>query len=196
VAQDAASGTPFWTNSFTWTTASKDKPATSADARDLNRTYSWDNLGRLTSVSFPDSTALSYSYDKVDGVPFPNSNGGIKLMDLTATKDRLNRWTYFEYNTRRQLTAVTNRLSKVTRYSWCDCGSLESVRDPLINYTYFYYDLQSRLTNIVYPGVPTTQLNVRWDELGQPTNVYDTIGSVNYAFNHQGLVRSASTSFG
>src|SRR5439155_13303280 len=55
----------------------------------LVRTFTWDNLSRLTSVGFPDGTIRSYVYDK---------------LDLVAVGDRLGHWSSNFFDSVRQLT--------------------------------------------------------------------------------------------
>src|SRR5262249_239121 len=74
----------FRTNSFTWANGLL---ASHTDPRGLTINYSYDALNRLTNASFPDSTTITFAYDK---------------LDLIRVVDRLgftNRW---DYNTLRQ----------------------------------------------------------------------------------------------
>ena len=101
------------TNSYTY---SNGLLVTHTDERGLTRTFLWDALNRLISVSYPDGTYESNRYDK---------------LDLFGRKDRLGNWTYFAYDSVRRKTAETNALTNVTLYSYCTCGSLDSITDPL-----------------------------------------------------------------
>src|SRR5439155_8109243 len=113
------------TNNFIWTNG---LVYTHTDERGLTTTNTWDALQRLTGAT--------------------DSRGSISnrytFLDLTATKDRLGNWTYFAYNSIRLLTAVTNALTKVTQISYCDCGQLQSITDPLGNQTTLTFDLNGR----------------------------------------------------
>src|SRR5262249_50864572 len=77
----------------------------------LVTTNYWDNLQRLTGVAYPVGS-ISNVYTN---------------LDLIGTKDRLNKWTYFAYNSIRQKIAETNANGNVTRYGYCDCGALTSM---------------------------------------------------------------------
>jgi RHS repeat-associated protein len=101
--------------------------------------YTYDNLNRLMSTTYPDATTESNIYDK---------------LDLAATKDRLDQWTFYEYNSVRQLMAVTNVDGEVTTYGYCSCGSPDEITNwngstPLI--TSLDYDIIGRMTSATFP---------------------------------------------
>ena len=85
---------------------------TVSDERRVTLTKFWDNLQRLTGVSYPDGTTISNIYT---------------FLDRTAIKDRLNYWTYFGYDTVRNKIAETNANNVVSRYGYCECGALMDV---------------------------------------------------------------------
>ncbi len=174
---NAIGGTPLATNRFTWANG---KISTSTDARNLTVTRFWDALGRLTGLGYPDGSTVSNRYVK---------------LDRTQTKDRLGGWTLFGYDNLHRLTAVTNALGNVTRYDWCTCGALDSVTDPLGNATTYDYDLAGRLRAVHYPGTNRV-LHVDWNQVDEPTELWDNLGSLTLTFNHQGLWTGASNSFG
>ena len=95
--------------------------------------FTWDDLLRPTSASFPDGTYTSNRYDR---------------LDLVATRDRLGNWTYAGYDALQHLTAITNANNAVTRLDWCGCGALNSIVDALTNTTLLYYDNQGRQTKL------------------------------------------------
>lgn len=165
------------TNSFTYTNG---LIYTHTDARGLTVTNTWDALERLTSVIYPDGTTLSNVYDK---------------LDVGATKDRLGNWTYFGHNAVRQRTAVTNALGAVTRFTWCSCGSPETVMDPEGGVVTMTYDLNSRLVRtLLLDGSYTTNI---YNRFGQLINVRDSAGlSVTNWYDNQGLLTASSNRYG
>jgi RHS repeat-associated protein len=189
---DSINGTCLATNTFTWATG---KVTTATDARNLTVTHFWDDLGRLTGLGYPDGSAVSNLYFKLDNQPFTNSTGGTNLLDRTRTQDRMGNWTSFTYDAMRQLTAVTNALTNTTAYGWCSCGTLESVTDPLGTATTYDYDLAGRLTTVHRQGTNLV-LRVAWNELDVSTNLSDNLGSLTLTFNHQGLWTGATNGFG
>ena len=100
-------------------------------------TTDYDDIDRKTVVTYPDGTYESFQYTD-------NLTGAMTL-DLTASQDRLGRWTYRHYNGNRQMDSITDPLGHTTYYNWCTCGSLTSLTDPNGNYTMFNRDLQGRV---------------------------------------------------
>lgn len=187
----ADSAVYFSTNTFTYNNG---KIFTQKDSRDLVITNSWDNLQRLTGVAFPDGTTLSNRYDLVNGGSFANSTGGSSIMDLTATKDRLGKWTYLTWNALRQVTAVTNAIKNVTGFDYCECGLLSSVTDTLNKTTTFNYDDRALLTSIDYPdGHSVTN---SYNLLGWQESSGDSLGTVTNTFNLQGLITASDNALG
>ncbi|MFZ3374372.1 MAG: hypothetical protein WA183_02345, partial [Chthoniobacterales bacterium] len=108
----------------------------------------YDNLDRPTQITYPDATTQEFGYT--------DAQRGMTL-DLTASKDRLDRWTYRHYNADRQMDSITDPLNRITQYGWCTCGSLTSITDPNLNVTTFNRDLQSRVSSKVFgDGTPSS----------------------------------------
>jgi len=184
----ASSGAPLATNSFQW---QQGRVRLTVDARGLKVTHYWDALGRLTGRAYPDGTTISNWYAKPDGVPFTEGTGGLALLDRTRFKDRLGNLTTVSCDALRRPIAVTNALGHTTRYTWCDCGTVETITDPLGHTTSFEHDLDGRPVAIHLGNGP--QLRIAYDCLGRPTNVADTISSLRIAYNHQGLRTTLAT---
>jgi YD repeat-containing protein len=164
------------TNSFTYT---NNLVATRTDERGVTTTYTYDNLQRLTSVSDPRG-AVTYTYDK---------------LDLVRVVDRLNFTNTFVYDNVRNKIAETNALGRATIYNYCNCGSLDSIRDAAGNYTHFYYNIAGWLTNTTYAD--GYSVSREYDRLGRLTAIYDGTGhgTTNW-YNNQGLLYAVSNSFG
>jgi len=173
------------TNSYTWYASGNMQVHT--DERGLSRTFYWDPLNRLTGMSFPDGTSTTNIY----------SRGSEKILDVTATKDRLNFWSYFGYDGLRRRTAATNANNVVTRFGYCDCGSVSSVTNawgtPASMATTYQYDLQGRLTHIFYPDLTVTNW---FDSIGRVIARGDHNGFRWFGYNHQGLLTSITNAFG
>lgn len=184
----AASGAPLATNACLW---SQGRVRETVDARGLKTTCFWDALGRLTGRAYPDGTTISNWYVKLDGVPFTNGTGGLTLLDRTRFKDRLGYLTDFACDALRQPIAITNALGHTTRFTWCNCGTVESLTDPMGHTTSLEHDLDGRPVAVHLPGGST--LRIALDSLGRPTNVTDTVHSLALAYNHQGLHTTLAT---
>lgn len=165
---------------FTINNYSAGLPSNITDDRGLTVANTWDGLNRLTGTVFPDNTSISNIYYR---------------LDLVATKDRLTNWTYFAYDGLQHLITVTNANNVVTTYSWCGCGSLESIIDCYTNSTSFNYDNQGNLTYVSYPD--TSSLTYQFDSLARMTNAFD--GANRYmqlAYNVQGLPTNIASANG
>ncbi len=153
------------------------------DGRGLPSTNYWDNLQRLTGRLYPDNTTISNLYT---------------MLDVTATKDRLGFWTYFGYNAVRQKIAETNPNNVVTRYGYCDCGSLLYVTNAfgtaLQEITSFAYDYQGNRTQTYFPD--GTSITNKYDSLKRLTNRLDALSSTTYWYNNQGLLTAVSNAVG
>jgi RHS repeat-associated protein len=182
------------TNSYTFANG---LVSTHTDERGLTTTNTWDALGRLTSVAYPDGSTVSNICFLVGGQAYPGGSGGTNILDFTGAKDRLGNWTYYTYDSLRRLTAVTNALNYVTRYNYCTCGTLlDSVTDAQNHTTSFTYDLNGHRLLTTFPDSIGWTAN-HYDAVGRLTNVTDSAGSsvLNW-YNNQGLLITVSNSFG
>src|SRR5262249_392526 len=176
-AIDRSSSTSLRTNSYPWTNGFL---YYQTDDRLLSVTNVWDALGRRTQQIYPDGTGITNVYDK---------------LDLVARYDRMGFTNGYAYNGFRQLLRVTNANFNVTTNQYCDCGSLESVSDPLNNTTSFTYDNAGRRTRVTYPG--GSYVDSQYDLFGQPIVVTDSAGvALTNCYTASGLAASASNSFG
>jgi RHS repeat-associated protein len=96
----------------------------------------YDNLDRITKLTFPDGTFTQTNYNR---------------LDTEWTRDREGRWTRMWYNDLRQMVAVKDPNGRVSGLSWCRCGALASLLDPMGRLTVWNYDLQGRLTSKAFP---------------------------------------------
>src|SRR5581483_5826774 len=148
-------------------------------------TFGYDNLNRLTRVTYPDQSFTQYDYTN---------------LDLTQLTDRRGRVTHYRYNPLRQLVEVLDPLGRRTVYDWCGCGALEAIIAPaagtndfLTSTTFFVYDVQGRLTTKIFPDKTTlaytyenttSRLHSVTDALNQTTtygyNSDDSLATVSY----------------
>jgi len=165
---------------FTFNNYSAGSPSSITDDRGLTVVNTWDGLNRLTSTTFPDTTTISNVYGR---------------LDVVASKDRLNHWTYFSYDGLQHLTTVTNANHAVTTYDWCGCGSLTSVLDALTNLTILNYDNQGNLASLVFPD--NSSLTYQYDLAGRLTNALDGAGhAFALGYNNQDQVTTINSSYG
>jgi RHS repeat-associated protein len=180
--------------SFTWLNG---MVRAHTDARGLTVTNFWDGLNRLTGRRYPDGTATTNLYSRATA--YPNGTGGLGILDVTAAKDRLGRWTSFDYDPLRRITAKTNANGVVTRYGYCDCGSSASYitnawGTPAQQVTIFTFDNQGNRTTESYAdGYSVTNW---FNALGQTIVSGDGTGYRWLFYNNQGLRTTVSNVFG
>jgi RHS repeat-associated protein len=122
------------TNGFTYDATNRVRTVTDSDGYSV--TYDYDVLDRVTRITFPDNTFQQIIYDKLDPV---------------LIKDRRGHWSRKTYDALRRLTAVEDTLGRITQYSWCNCGSLGSITDPLGRTTTLLRDIEGRVTDRILP---------------------------------------------
>ena len=183
------------TRSYTW--YSNGNLQTLTDERALVTTYFWDYLNRLTGTSRADGATTNLYY-RLSGVPYPNGNGGINLLDMTATKDRLGHWTYYDYDSLRRRSAETNAIGTVTRYGYCYCGAMGYITNafgaPIQQATTMLYDYQGN-RSFVY-NADGYNLTNWYDSLGQLAATGDGWGYRWFYYNNLGLLTTISNAFG
>jgi RHS repeat-associated protein len=174
------------TNSFTWYSSGNLESHTSE--RGLSVTNYWDALNRLTGTKYPDGTTTTNLY----------TIGSTKVLDLTATKDRLGWWTYFGYDGLRRMTAETNANGVVTRYGYCDCGDGVTATTNAWNtatefVTQFSYDYQGNRTYVVYPDATITNW---YDPLGRLTKTADAWGYRLFHYDNLTRLTNVANAYG
>ena len=97
--------------------------------------YDYDNLERVTKLTFPDGIFEQTIYNRLD----PEQH-----------RDRLGRWTYTTYDALRRPVSTYDALGRTTSYDWCACGALNSITDGDGHKTSFTRDLHYRLTGKTY----------------------------------------------
>lgn len=108
---------------------------TAIDQDGYTVTVDYDNLDRLTKVTYPDGTYQQITYDR---------------LRPGTIRDRLGRMTILSYTPLAQLASVQDPLGRLTRFQWCRCGELDSMLDPLGRMTSWQRDIQGRVTSKTY----------------------------------------------
>jgi YD repeat-containing protein len=101
----------------------------------------------------------------------------------------------YDYNDFGQALHAVDALTRTNTYSYCTCGVLESVADPLNHSTGFTYDLAGRRIHTTYADYFTETFN--YDLMGRLTNRLDSAGtSITNWYYNQGLIVTVSNAFG
>jgi RHS repeat-associated protein len=103
--------------------------------------YDYDDLDRVTKVTFPDGTFQQTIYNR---------------LDPEQQRDRLGRWTYTMYDALRHPVLMSDALGRTTQYDWCTCGALNAITDGNGHNTSFTRDVQYRPTLKTYDDTSTT----------------------------------------
>lgn len=102
---------------------------TTTDTQGYTLTNDYDAMDRKVRVTYPDGTFDQFVYSN---------------LDLTATCDRLGRWTANIYNADRQLVRTIDPLERTNTYEYCKCGAMTALTDPMGRTTTWSYDVESR----------------------------------------------------
>ena len=179
---------PGSTTSFTYDGYGRVRTVT--DSLGYTITASYDAADRPTNIFYPDGTYQQVVYNYLDPV---------------LTRDRDGHWTAMAYDPLRRLTDTYDNLGRHTQFSWCNCGSLTGIIDPLGRVTSWIRDLQGRVTTKVFPDLTqinytyetnTSRLKMVTDAINQST-VYsyfedNDLAQVNY---NNAVVATPSVSF-
>ena len=142
--------------SFTYDGANRVHTVTNSPD-DYTVTTDYDDFDRPRHINYPDLTNKEFQYTN---------------LDLTASKDRRDHWTYRHYNSNRQMDSITDPLGRTTIYNWCACGSLVSITDPSGNVTTFNRDVQGRVYQKVFAD--NSAINYLYEGQSSPNGVGTT----------------------
>ncbi len=162
------------TNTYTF---SSGLPSTWTDPNGLTRTFTWDNLERLTNVAYPDGTTLVNTYTN---------------LNIASQKDRLNHSWTAHYDSMGRRTSFTDRNGNTTSFSYCGCGSLESITDPQMNTLVYGRDYANRITSATYDS--TFIRNFTRDSLGRIVHeTNNSLQSFSYSYDNLDRVSQVTT---
>ena len=163
----------------------------STDARGLLLTYLYDNLNRVTRITWPDQSTQEFDYTRV-------INGQtILFLDVQRSKDRMGQWTTFTYDGARRVTQVVDPANRTRSYAYCSCGQLESSTAGSgggAETTTYQYRSDGRLTSVTAPGGRT--VTSTYNLLGQRLSENDGVVTTTFAYNLQGLLIQANSPAG
>ena len=173
---DGEGGSPFRTNSYTWTNG---LVLAHTDPRGVATTNTCDALGRLIQVS--DALgAVTNTYDK---------------LDLIKTVDRMGFTRTNLYNAFRQLVRSVDARDHTIFYGYCNCGLLDSMTDRAGNTTIYTYDNAGKRLKTTFPG--GSWLSNCFDLAGQLLRVTDSADVyVTNSYDSSGLLLNATTAGG
>ncbi len=135
---------------------------TRTDEDNLTMQYFYDDLNRLTQISYPDSTTATFGYDvRSNLTSATNPNIGYTFTydlnnRLSNVLDSNNRSIDYQYNGLNQRTQVITPDGRTITYGYDTGNRLSQITSPLGLFN-IVYDLAGRRTTLSYPnGVTTT----------------------------------------
>ena len=129
--------------------------------------FTYDGYGRMRTVTDPLGYTVTTSYDAADRPTNITYMDGTyqqtvyNYLDPVLQRDRDGHWTAMAYDPLRHLTDTYDNLGRHTQFSWCGCGSLNGITDPLGRATSWIRDLQGRVQTKIYPDL--TQINYTYE---------------------------------
>lgn len=148
-------------------------PYTINDAVSMITTCSYDQVGRLLSITDNDGKTTSYTYDTAGN-----------LLSITDPLGHL--WSY-QYDANYQLISATDANNNTTQYDYDNNGNLIQVTDALNHTTTYTYDSENQLTGITDPRGST--IAYVYDLNGRVASVTDPLGNTwNYSYDEVGNI--------
>ncbi len=123
----------------------------SADIKKKIYSYTYDNMGRLSTVTDTTGKVTSQTYDSLDNV--------------TSVTDAMSGVTKYTYDNCSRLISVENAIGAIERYEYYDNGNLKKTINSRGQETLYIYDDAGRVQSFT-------------DELGTVSYIYDKNGNV------------------
>ena len=164
---------------------------TTIDALGYTVNYEYDKLDRLTKTTYPDGTARTYTWDK---------------LNVSSVQDRLGRTTQYDYDELGRLVSETDPIGRTVQYGYYENGRLKTLTDAMGRTTSWNRDIEGRVTRKLLPDGSVTRFDYdsssrqisQTDPLGQVKKLSytgdDKIATINYS-NAQSATSAVSFSY-
>ncbi|MHB8157220.1 MAG: RHS repeat-associated core domain-containing protein, partial [Desulfocucumaceae bacterium] len=161
----------------------------SANRPDLGTTtYNYQN-GLLKTVTDPENSTISYSYDGVGRVTGITNSAGKTTQfaydntgNLLSATNPLSNSVSYTYDSKGNMLTKTDAKGKITRYTYNGNNKILSVINPLGNTTRYEYDGEDRLKRIVDARGNAVTMN--YDAKGRLISAVDSLGNATtYVYN-------------
>jgi RHS repeat-associated protein len=171
------------TTSYVYDGDNRRSQITYSDGKTPTVKYEYNANGDRTSMTDGTGTT-AYEYDQLDR--------------LTATKDGHGNTAGYEYDLANEQTKITYPNGKTITRAYDNAGRLKSVTDWSEHTTKFTYDADSDLKASTFPTATSNEDTYTYDETDaikevKMTKGTETLASLAYARNKDGLVSSATT---
>ncbi|HEU4714499.1 MAG TPA: RHS repeat-associated core domain-containing protein [Pyrinomonadaceae bacterium] len=152
--------------------------------------YTFDDVNRLTSIAYPDSTSATYGYDAVSRLTSAaNQNGTVTfaydaLDRITSTTDVWGRTIGYGYDANGNRTSMTVGGSSYATYQYDSVDRLMNLADSASQNFVYSYNAVNRLTSRVAPNGVTTSMT--YDGLDRLFELAHTKSPATLAMNQYG----------
>src|SRR5262249_29461866 len=122
-----------------------------------NRSFTYDDTGRVRTTTDSEGLALTYDYDSLDrvrAITHPDAASehcDYEAHSLVGSRDREGRWTRHMYDALLQRVVTQDPSFHTTQFQWCRCGELRRFIDGNGNITEWQRDERSRVTKKIHP---------------------------------------------
>ena len=148
--------------------------ATDTDSRGYTRRYVYDALDRLIQITYPDKTARTFVWSR---------------LDLASVTDRQGHTTTYTYDANHHRIAAIDPLGHTTTYGYYPNGELQTLTDPNGNVTTWTRDLEGRV--IAKTFADGSGKTYAYDNSSRPARVTDALGQTTvYGYDRADLLTS------
>ena len=170
------------------------------NAKSANNTYTYDNLGRLLQVDYPQDglnpmKPESYSYDQVGNLITKTVNGKTKTLAydfyagyrVTKVTEPDNRTVTYQYDNNDNITdqIVSNGVNYHFDYDARNRVTSSTAKIDGRNFVFGYgYDLFGRVVSINYPN-RTNPVTYQYDDLDRLQSIGDFVNSCSYDLDNK-----------
>lgn len=154
-----------------------------------NRSFTYDDYGRVRTTTDSEGYTLTYDYDSLDRLrTLTYPDGSFEQFEyedhsLVASKDREGRWTRHMYDPLMQRVLTQDPSLRMTQFQWCRCGKLRRFVDGNGNITEWQRDERSRVTKKIhadgsfdaYTYDVSGRLSTEVDPMGRTTTYQYTV---------------------
>jgi len=186
------------------------------DALNNTKNFNYDDLERLTGITYPDSTIESFTYDTMGNLTQKTDQNGatisyqydnnyqLTLVDYPAGTDVTYEYdlhgnvtkvvdgteTQYTYDNRNRMTSKTRIIDGVSyplNYDYDDVSNLTSLGYPDLFTLYYNYDPLNRITDMGYGT--TTYASFGYNSVSRVTNINHGNGiTTNFSYDNRNRI--------
>jgi RHS repeat-associated protein len=166
--------------------------------------YSYDNIGNIKTMTYPDGRVLTYTYDSLNRlVTIADSHVGnteyeYDSVDRTVKMDSPNGFsTTYEYDSLGRLLHLetddtVGSMFWNYSYSYDNIGNILTIHESFTSKTTTYaYDQLNQLTNVTYPS--GEKVDYTYDGVGNRITEKDLLGTTIYTYDNANRLLSQGT---